>query len=363
MLLLNNDDVAKVLDVPTCLAAMETGYQDLVNEDAAYGFRTDFFVPCDRADGYFDFSSMQGAVRSLGVFAIRLKLDILHWPEGQHTEEKYCIQPGTYCGLILLVSIRNGEPLAIIHDGHIQHMRMGGSAGIGTKYLAKDDAHTVGMLGSGGMARSFLPAFCAVRDIVLAKIYSPTRGNREAYAAEMSQSVGIPVEAVDTAEEAVRGAEIVSLCTDAIEPVMNADWLTPGAHVTNVRNEEDPRLHQSADVIIKLGWGVGERALSTPEGRTVGAEIGGVIRVGRPEEQARIRREQRPPRPLYPQLVDLMAGRVTGRTSDQQITFFINEGTQGVQIASVAGRVYQLAREKGLGREIPTDWFTQSIRN
>ena len=111
-------------------------------------------------------------------------------------------------------------------------MRVGGSAGIGARYLARANASTVGMLGSGGMARSFLRAFCAVRDIKGARVYSPTREHREAYAAEMSETMGIPVEAVDTPQEAVQGTDIFSVCADAVRPVMSADWLEPWMHLT-----------------------------------------------------------------------------------------------------------------------------------
>src|SRR5262249_56732026 len=91
-----------------------------------------------------------------GVLAVRLKSDVMIWPErpdGTRSELKYCMRPGTYCGLVLLFSTADGEPLAIINDGYLQHARVGASAGIGTRLLAREDAHTVGMIGSGGMAR------------------------------------------------------------------------------------------------------------------------------------------------------------------------------------------------------------------
>src|SRR6059036_4110546 len=109
---------------------------------------------------------MEGASRKIGVFAIRMKSDIVYWPNGE-TEEKYCVQPGTFCGLVMVFSVRNGEPLALINDGVLQHMRVGGCAGLGAKYLARDDAAVVGMIGSGGMARTYLEAFNEVRRIGL----------------------------------------------------------------------------------------------------------------------------------------------------------------------------------------------------
>jgi alanine dehydrogenase len=81
------------------------------------------------------------------------------------------------------------------------------------------------MLGSGGMARTFLEAFSCVRDIKFCKVYSPNAANREFYALEMSQKLGIEVRAVDTAREAVRGVDILSTCTDSMKPVYDADWI------------------------------------------------------------------------------------------------------------------------------------------
>ena len=237
-------------------------------------------------------------------------------------------------------------------------MRMAASAGLGVKYLARADASTVGILGSGGMARTFLPSFCAVRDIKRAKVYSPTQAHREAYAEEMSRSLGIPVEAVGTPEEAVRGVDILSLCTDSTESVFSADWLEPGMHVVTVRLEESPGVQQRADVSMRLGWGA--------QGALSGSERVGrfAVYLGDRAEFERFPREGSHTSPLsHIQMEDLVTGKVSGRTDDRQITYFITEGTQGIQITAAAAEVYKRAREHGVGRELPTEWFTQHIRD
>lgn len=132
-----------------------------------------------------------------------MKSDVIQWTEDKRSglprEDKYCVEPGTYCGLIMLFSTRNGEPLAMMNDGHLQHMRVGGGAGIGVKHLSREDSTTVGMLGSGGMARTYLQAFCSVRPITRVKVYSPSRENRELYAREMEQELQLEVIPVDSA--------------------------------------------------------------------------------------------------------------------------------------------------------------------
>src|SRR5258705_3752992 len=90
-----------------------------------------------------------------------MKSDVISEQEyqGAITQEKYCVRAGRFCGLIMLNSIENGAPLALINDGYLQHMRVGADSGIGAKYMARDDAEVVGMIGSGGMARSHVESF------------------------------------------------------------------------------------------------------------------------------------------------------------------------------------------------------------
>ena len=362
MLLINNQEVEELLDMRTCLEALETGYDDLLKGDAVYRPRLDVWVPCDRPDGYYRWGSMEGASRKLGVFAIRMKSDIVHWPEGL-TEEKYCMQPGTYCGLIMVFSVRNGEPLAIINDGVLQHMRVAGCAGLGAKYMSRLESSVVGIFGSGGMARSHLMAFKEVRGIKRVKVYSPTKSHREAYAEEMGKSLGLPVEAVDSPESLVRGSDIIAACTDSTRTVFDEpEWLSDGAHITCVRAcEIGPKVVKRCDLSIKLG----RNTVETLDAEMVRFHGNVGYIAGQPEERARI------PNPkvdnyrggFFQDFMEMRAGKVSGRTSPSQVTFFINAGTQGLQFAACAGKVYQLAKEKGRGRDLPTEWFTQNIRD
>ena len=362
MLLINNQEVEQLFDMKSCIEALETGYDDLLKGDAVYRPRLDVWVPCERPDGYFRWGTMEGASRKIGVFAIRMKSDIVYWPDGK-TEEKYCMRPGTWCGLIMVFSVRNGEPLAIVNDGLLQHMRVGGCAGLGARYLSRSDASVVGMFGAGGMARSYLEAFHEVRKLKKVKVYSPTKAHREAYAAEMGVKLGLSVEAVETPEAAVRGSHIVAACTDSTRVVFNEpEWLEEGAHITCVRAcEIGPKVVKRCDLSVKLGRNTVE---TMDEGMVrLHGNVGYIA--GQPEERARI------PNPevdnyrggFFKYFMDLKAGKIPGRTNPRQITFFINAGTQGLQFAACAGRVYQLAKEKGIGRELPTEWFLQNIRD
>ena len=360
MLLINNEVVAQILNIKGCMEALETGYRDLIDERAAYRGRYDFFVPNDEPKLMYRWGTMEGASRSFETFAIRMKSDMLEWPEGK-TVEKYCIQPGTFCGVVMVFSTRNGEPLAIINDGIIQHMRVGGCAGLGAKYLSREDSNIIGILGSGGMARTYLLAFNEVRKIREVKVFSPTRKNREIYAAEMGEKLGVKVVPQDRVEDVVRGSDIVATCTDSIQVVVHDPGsIEPGMHLTCVKsNEWNPEIVKRSDLVVKMG----RATKHLDEGQM---RIGGEAAVvaGNAEE---IKRIANPAVDIFsqdfPVLTEVISGKLKGRTDKNQVTFFANSGTQGLQFASTAGYVVREAKRRGLGQEIPTSWFLQDIRD
>ena len=365
MIFLTNEHIQQVLDMPTCMNAMEDAYRDLNEQRAGYRPRIDFYVP--QEPHYYRWGTMEGASRKLGVFAIRMKSDMLAWEnqDGFTVEDKYCMQRGTYCGLIFLLSTRNAEPLALMNDGYLQHMRVGACAGLGTKYLARKDSKVLAMIGSGGMARTYAAAIKEVRPIELMRVFSPTKANREAYAAEMTEKLDIEVVAVDSPEKALRGADVVSLTTDSLVPVIKAEWLEPGMHINNVRNNEaGSDVLKRADVRARLGTSTLFADRNAAE-VTSGSDGMFAYIAGNSDEKGKI-----PSSPFHEidnpdigTVPDIMAGRWVGRANDKQITFLNNQGTQGLQFAAVGGTAYNLAKAKGLGHPLPLEWFTQNIRD
>jgi alanine dehydrogenase len=378
LLIIDNQTVTDLLTMDDCIRVQEEAFKKLPTGGAIHRPRIDMYFPSDREDGYYRWGTMEGA--NDGYFAIRMKSDVIEWPqddEGNWTEEKFCMQPGTYCGLIFLTSTKNGEPLAFINDGVLQHMRVGGGAGIGVKYLSRNDSHVVGMLGSGGMARTFLEAFMCVRDIKQCKIYSPTVAHREEFAEEMSRKLGIEVIAVDSARAAVRGVDILSSCTDAMQPVYDADWVEKGMHLTNLGRREMPdTVMDKIDLVVRQGT-AGLQMKQTERfqaerGLSPAAFIGGTT-----EQMKRI--PEKNPQPGFggdnpefmdrgkggdkPDFADLITGKCKGRTSPDQVTFYRNVGNQGLQFSSVGGWVYEQAKKAGKGRALPTEWFLQDVRD
>src|SRR5262249_38458574 len=173
-LILNNDDITKVLTMEMTIAALEEAYAGIASKEAVCRPRIDIRIPTSDPNKNYQWGTMEGGSTS-GYFAIRMKSDVVHETEynGVRTQEKFCMKPGLFCGLILLTAIETGEPLAFINDGVLQHMRVGADSGIGVKHLARPEARVVGMLGSGGMARTHIEAFTRVRTIHRLQVYSP----------------------------------------------------------------------------------------------------------------------------------------------------------------------------------------------
>jgi alanine dehydrogenase len=365
MLFIHNDVSERVLDMADVIAVQEDALRQVAEGTAVARPRIDVYVPCDRDDGYWRWGTMEGA--NGGYFAIRMKSDVMTWPEadqGHRTQEKYCIEPGTFCGLIMLFSTRDGEPLALINDGILQHMRVGGAAGIGVKYMAREDSEDLCILGSGGMARTYLDAVQCVRPIKRVRVYSPTKTNRDTFAEEMSEQFSFPIEPVADPHDAVKGCDILACCTDSITPVFDADWIEPGMHIANLnwhelsagacaRIDRMSRKGQLEDGLKSYLDGQNSYICGTEEER---ARIPGDSLEVSPFSALRADVERIP-------FEDILQGTAPGRASNDQVTFFQNSGNQGIQFSSVGALCYNQAKAAGLGRELPTEWFLQDIRD
>jgi len=365
-LILNNDDVKSVLTMEIAMQVLEEAYRQVAAGEAVCRPRIDIQIPTKDPQKMFQWGTMEGGSIS-GYFAIRMKSDVIYEQdyEGARTQEKYCVRPGMFCGLILLVNIQNGEPLAWIHDGYLQHVRVGADSAIGVKYMAREDARVVGMLGSGGMARSHAEAFLLARKIKKIQVYSPTKSHREEYAREIEKKLGLEVVPLDNPREVYKGADIIAGCTDSAAPVISGRWLEEGTHITCIGGKPDGETLKRIDVSLRLGnapapWGLPEFALADEY----------ITYAAAPDRDAGFQMKHKGKRAhgviaedRVVFLAELLSEEKKGRTSSKQITYSERGNIQGAQFFAVAGKVYELAREKGLGKQIPTEWLLQDIRD
>lgn len=218
--------------------------------------------------------------------------------------------------------------LAIISDHLVHAVRSTAPDGVLAKHLSLPDASILGVIGSGRLARWAAEAVCAVRPIRDVRLWSPTSGHANTCAAYLRtrSDRGVTFEAVDGAEDAVRGAHVVVTATTASEPVLRDDWLSPGATVITNRPEE-------------LDRGTARRSkLVTTYMEGVSGHV--------PPYRALLDLETE-----FLELADIVAGRVPGRGSADEIMVGLNPA-YGVIDAAVARYVYDKAVRAGVGVEL-----------
>ena len=353
-LLLSNEDVLQVLDPRACIDALEVAFADLAAGDAVNRPRSHTYTPLGDGHWYL-FKSMDGAVPRLGVHAIRMSSDHTYEHEqgGKRRREKIPLAPGgRYVGLVMLFDIRTLEPLAILQDGELQRMRVGCTSALAAKHLARADARVVGLIGSGWQAETQLVALAQVRGIAEVRAYSTSPERVAAFSARLAARIGRPVRPVASARDAIAGADIVACATNSHDPVLDGAWLVPGQHVGSVQSHElDVATLERASVIV-----VRSRDAATfhhPPGRA-------------PVEAAEVKRLDGRLGAKVVELGEVVSGR-RGRRTPEDVTLFTGGGLGassglGIQFAAVAHVVYEAAKAQGLGRELPTEWFTETAK-
>ena len=353
-LILSNDDVAKLLTMQECIDVLEDVYVELAEGRGVNRVRSDCMVPSGQGEAVYSLKSMDGVIPKLGIGAVRIDSDIVTWPQQGNVMRRVKVPAapnGRYVGLVLLFSSATGEPLAILPDGVMQRMRVGATNGLGVKYLARENASSVALLGSGWQAGAQLMAVCAVRKITRIRCFSPNAEHCRVFAESMSAALEIPVEPVGQPEDAISGADIVMCATNSIDNMFFARWIEPGMHVSSIKLPEiEVAAIQRADRLVihtrdANPLHVVSKELAVPErAENKGWNLGEAIDFKN-----------------APTLADLITGRAEARSSDGEVTCFINNLGMGYQFAAAGAVVYRKAKESGLGHELPTDWFTQDV--
>jgi len=356
VLFIDNEVAQQVLTMEDTMEVIEEAYREYGLQRATAS-RATHHVPRNNGDGWSRWSPMASAIPKIGALAIRIKSDV-DVPVADRYEW-HCVAPGKYCGLILLYSTEDGAPLAILNDGHIQHMRVGAAGGLSVKLMAQEDASTLGLYGTAGMASTHAWAISQVRPIRLIKVYSPNAEHRRAFAQRISKDLEIEVVAVDTPRQVAEGADIIAACTNSRVPVFNGEWLAPGMHVLSVEPREfDDEVYLRSHRYVYSRTPTTEHYYAAPPGQRPGREWG-----GEDPDRPWIERERRlmlEKKRFF--LSDLVLGNVTGRETKDEITCFTTQGIP-IQFTATSYLVYQRAKEMRLGHELPLQWFLQDIRN
>jgi len=309
-------EVRTMLTMRVAIEAVEEISRKQAIGEAVVHPRRRFELP---ANGFFHY--MAAADYSAGFVAMK----------------QYTYVRGALRFLVPLYEMATGALVALIEADYMGQLRTGAASGVATKYLARKQAETVGIVGSGGQAKTQLEAVAAVRRLSEVRAFSRSAEKREAFAKEMSERIGVPVHAAGSASEAVREADIVITATTTATPVVSGADLAPAVHINAIganhahKSELDAEAVASADVIV---------VDSVEQSRQ---EAGDLIIAFHGDEICWTGVKK---------LSDVVAGKTSGRTSDSEVTLFKSNGIASWDLAA-AMKVYAMAKEKGVGRELP----------
>jgi alanine dehydrogenase len=359
-LLLDNHELASLISPAEFVDALDKAYRAFAHGAGICPPRIDVQSGAAGTDGNYQLGLAVGM--SGDYAALRIKSDVVFQQlvEGRSRKNKYCVEPGTYMGLVLLFDRSNGALLAIMHDGLLQKMRVGADSALGVRYMAREDASALGILGAGGMARAHVAAIATVRPISHVKVFSPTQTNREAFAREIADTYGLDACAVDDPKAVFAEADIVSSCASAIGPVIFGRDLEPGMHLTCIGGTLDSKA--SARVDIALRFGLAPAPAEAPEFR-IEDECLTFAEAGVKASHGGTRRYADVPPERRISFADLLADPSRGRTAPEQITFSERGNIHGVQFSAIAGLLYERAQAAQVGRHLPSEMFLQSVRN
>lgn len=251
--------------------------------------------------------------------------------------KQYTYVKGNLSFLVPLYEISTGALLALIEADFMGQQRTGAASGVATKYLARQNARTAAILGTGGQAKTQLEAVAAVRKLDSVRVYGRDPERRAKFCQEMSKRLGIPVQAASSPAEAVRNAGIINTATTSAKPVLDGHDIPDGAHI-NAIGANHAHKRELDDIAISRAAVIFVDSIEQSK-----QEAGDLI----------IPFEQHPQKwDSVHELHQLVVGQVPGRASEKQITLFKSNGIASWDLA-VAEKVYALARQKNLGRELP----------
>ena len=249
----------------------------------------------------------------------------------------YTVARGAARFVVPLFRSSTGEMVALIEADALGQLRTGAASGVATKYLANATARTACIIGTGYQAHTQLEAVAAVRRLERVRAFGRDPERREKFCREMSERIGVVVEPTNSAEEAVKGAEIIITATSATKVVLEGAWLASGMHINAMGANWPQKRELDAAAVGRTGKIVVDSIEQSK------MEAGDLVQAFG-EDQSRWNSVQ--------ELSQIVAGKTPGRSGADQITLFKSNGIATWDLAA-AVRVYEMAVARKLGQSIP----------
>lgn len=273
----------------------------------------------------------------VGTREATLNVMLASWPTRGYAGFKYYTTSRTGIRFwVHLFDIATGELVAVIEADRLGQRRTGAASGIATKYLARSDASTVGIIGTGWQAESQLEAVCAVRSIQRIRCHSRDKSRREAFGKKMSSVLGVLVETTGSPEEAIRDADIAIAATNASRPVIHGDWLRAGCHI-NAIGANRVETRELDDTAVRRCAFVATDSIEQAK-----EESGDLVE---PMKRGLTTWER------VHEISEVVAGKVRGRSQADDITLFKSHGI-AIEDVAAAAVVYERARASGVGKAV-----------
>jgi len=314
-LYLTEDDVSQVMTMKDTIEALEIGFSDQASGLAVNKPRERLRVPMG------SMQIMSASVPSLNVVGFKA----------------YTATRGGVRFLVYIHSAENGQLLAVIEGSRLGQLRTGAASGIATKHLAKNNAGVVGIYGTGYQAQGQVEAICAVMPVKRVQVYGRDQERREDFCRRMTELTEVEMVPVSDPESAARDADVIVTITTSREPVLRGEWVEPGMHINAAGANNLLRREIDDNVVRKC------TLLTADSVEQAKMECADLLQ---PVERGIINWEQ------VRELGPIVAGLMPGRRSDNDVTLFESHGIAIWDVASAA-RCYELAKAKGLGREMP----------
>lgn len=314
-LYLSEEDVKQVLTMEMALDGVESAHRDLALGRACDTPRARSRLPQTALH------ILQGALPEQGILGYKA----------------YTSNRSGNRFLVHLFDAASGRLRAVVAADYLGMMRTGATSGVAARWLARPDSTIAGVFGAGWQAEGHVRAICATLPLEQVKVFSRKADKLQDFCRRLSEQTGIAVVPAQSAEDAVRGSDVVGTVTTAAQPLFDADWLEAGAHINAAGSNALIRQELSEATVRRCG------VIAVDSVPTALAECGDLLPL---LEKGRLHERQ------LLELGDVIAGRRAGRESAGQITLFESQG-MAIQDLAVAWRVVQAAETRGLGVALP----------
>jgi len=355
VLVITDDDVKRLLPMEDCVEAMRVAFRDWAGGSAVSRPRMRYVARHKDADRKYFANVHIGAVPTYGVAVVRAGSHIIKPPSGKVERRLYENPKPSNSGIVVLYSMDTSELIGFMHEFHLSGMRVGATSALAVDKIARDDASTLALFGTGKQARAAFEAITLVRPFTRVNVFSPNQEHRETFVREVSRQ-GIKVTAASDPKTAIEGADVICCATSSLKPVFDGNWLVDGQFVVTIANsdvtnpirrtEVDRRTYERAHTIVVTDW---ESVVDGNQLEILEPLAEGVVTKDRIHELKHIVADQvpvkQPPR-----------GAKT-----EGVIYYKNNAGVALQFAAAGGLVYQRALAEGKCKTLPAELFETDL--